>query len=65
MTLKEYYIEKDSLGEKEPKDLTMHQSFDWYRVEIEKLQKQLNKADLDIVLARQRKWQDKMQTAVG
>lgn len=61
--LDKYYQDKNSLYERIPKDLQPPQDRYWWQSEIKKLQDQLSPKVHSIVLARQRKWQMKVQSA--
>lgn len=65
MTLEEYYIEWEKAKEQIPDGLNSPQRSEWYRTKRKALQDQLSEEDLAIVLERQRRWQEKMQSSVG
>ena len=65
MTLEEYYSEWEKVGKQLPKGLDFPQEREWYRTKRKALQDQLSEEDLSIVLKRQRRWQEKMQSSVG
>ncbi len=63
MTLEEYYIAWEQVNA--PEGIGFLEKREFYRTERKKLQDQLSKKDLEIVLSRQREWQRKMQSSVG
>ncbi|MCK0206206.1 hypothetical protein [Ornithobacterium rhinotracheale] len=63
MTLEEYYKAKEQI--RIPKGLNRFEEIDYINEKIEELRAQLSNKDLQIILERQRHWEDKMQSSVG
>lgn len=61
MTLEEFYTAKNNL--KAPENLTFLQERNWYINEVEKLQKQLSKEDLETVNQRKEEWKKKVNSS--
>ncbi|TRX39075.1 hypothetical protein [Flavobacterium restrictum] len=61
MTLEEYYTKKSAL--QAPEGLEYLEERKWFIESLQKLQDELSESDLKIVLYRQQRWQDKVNSS--